>query len=546
MIIFFIILVCLTCSLYGYGYLYRLIIDYKILKASFENYIQEKDLIYGVFFLLSILLLLHFIIALKYLLFLLFVGFFTFIFLIIKKRFKLRLLKLKLFVLFCLFFIVAANGPTYDTQLYHHQILNWNYFYKITFNLALIDERMGMISPWQLFISIGNFKLFGSYLANLFNFIPLIIVLNTFLNLTKKEKNISSYFLILSTLYISFFSLVHPFQNGTILMNVGSLGTDLAGMCFYIMSFFYFFKCTEQNKVEFFKLTMICATLSIFCRISYLPIFFLPIFLLFYNKNFIKNKFNLIIPFIFFGYFLRSLINNSCLIFPVKLSCMKFEGYISHDKIEQYANIVKSFARTAPEYENFMNLDYSINSFNWLIPWFKDYFLITSITQIFLILIIIFSPFFIMKLFNKKNTNIELLCCLIFSINILLWLQAPDVRFALGLIISIPVILICYSLPKDLLIKLQSFAKNSFLLILVFLVFKNYNNYQYLDKKNYLLRNYNYEGFETHLKIEKFKVKKNKNVGGFCYDIQDICKTDNNFDFFINLNKLKYLIIKKN
>jgi len=184
-IIFFIIFVCLLCSFYGYGYLYRLIIDHKILKINFINYVQEKDLIYGVFFLLSTLLFLHFIIALKYLLFLLFIGFFTFIFLIIKKRVKLRLLQLKLIVLFCLFFIVAANEPTYDTQLYHHQILNWNYNYKISFNLALIDERMGMISPWQLFISIANLKLFGSYLANLFNFIPIIILLNTFFNLKK-------------------------------------------------------------------------------------------------------------------------------------------------------------------------------------------------------------------------------------------------------------------------------------------------------------------------------------------------------------------------
>ena len=69
---------------------------------------------------------------------------------------------------------------------------------------------------------------------------------------------------------------------------------------------------------------------------------------------------------------------------------MNFEGYISHDKIEQYANIVKSFARTVPEYKNMMNLDYSINSFSWFIPWFKNYFLITSITQIFLILTIVF------------------------------------------------------------------------------------------------------------------------------------------------------------
>ena len=161
---------------------------------------------------------------------------------------------------------------------------------------------------------------------------------------------------------------------------------------------------------------------------------------------------------------------------------MNFEGYISHDKIEQYANIVKSFARTAPEYKNMMNLDYSINSFSWFIPWFKNYFLITSITQIFLILTIVFLPF-IVKIFKEKNKTVKLLCFSVFLINILLWFEAPDVRFALGLLISIPVIFICYSLPESFLIKIQSISKNSFLIILVLLVFKNYNNYQLIEKK---------------------------------------------------------------
>ena len=111
--------------------------------------------------------------------------------------------------------------------------------------------------------------------------------------------------------------------------------------------------------------------------------------------------------------------------------------------------IVKSFARTAPEYKNMMNLDYSINSFSWFIPWFKNYFLITSITQIFLILTIVFFLPFIVKIFKEKNKTVKLLCFSVFLINILLWFEAPDVRFALGLLISIPVIFICYSLPES-------------------------------------------------------------------------------------------------
>ena len=548
MIIFFLILILFIFSIYGYSYLFRIILNNSFNKNLYNKSFNNQDLIYGIFFIILILLFLHFLFPIKYLIFLIPLGIVVFIYSIIKSHYKIKDLKLNFFFLFLVLFVVSSNGPTYDTQLYHHQILNWNYNYKISLNLALLDDRMGMISPWQLFLSLGNFKIFGSYAANLFNFIPISLIFINFFEVLKKVKKISSIFLILSVLYIFLFSLIHPFQNGTILMNLGSLGSDLAGMCFYILAFFYFFKTFEENKIEYYNLNLICVLLAIFCRISYFPLIFLPMFLIINKKNLIFNKFNILIFFTFIFWLLRSILNNGCLIFPVKNTCLNIKGYLAVDQIEIYSNTVKSFARTAPEYENFMNLEYSINTLNWLIPWFQDYFLKTSITQIFFGLFLVFLIPFVLKLLNiKKNLFIIIFGCItVFTFSFILWLQAPDVRFSLGLFITLPVFLICFSLNNNLFIKIINSSDKMLFLIFVLLVLKNYSNYQYLIDKNYLQRNYNYSNFKTYKNTSNYKIVKNESQGGFCYDISDVCKTGNNFNFYIKKTIFDYIIFKSN
>lgn len=548
MIIFFIIILFLIISLYGYSYLFKYLLNTKIQFNSKNYLIEDKDLIYGIFFLVSLLLFLHFFFPIKYFVFLVPLGFLFFLHAIYKNKFKINHILIKLILLFFLLFIGASNGPTYDTQLYHHQILNWNYEYKISINLAILDDRFGMISPWQLFISLGNFKILGSYFANLFNFIPIFLIIIYFFDELKKPRNISSYFLILCTIYIFFFSLIHPFANGTILMNLGSLGTDVAGMSFYILSFFYFIKYLEKNDLEFYNLNLIFVTLAIFCRISYIPLIILPLFLIFYKNKLLINKFNIFISLVFSFWFIRSLINNGCLIFPAKNTCINFNSFLEIESIEKYAHIVKSFARTAPNYDNFMNLEYSIYSYNWFLPWFNNYFLKTSLTQIFLLLFIIFIIPFLIKLYKDgiKLLKIKLIIIFTFFLGVILWLQAPDVRFALGFLITIPAFLIIYSLNKSFLEKITNYSKNIIVVIFIFLVLKNNQNFKYLDDKNYLVRNYNYEKFKIYQEFPDFKIVKNENQGGFCFDVKDICKINDNSNIVIEKNYFNYLFFKIN
>ena len=540
MIIFYFFLIILLASILGYSYLLKFLFSAKI--DVHYKFLYPNDLINGIFLIISLLLFLHFFFPIKYLLFIIPLGFFIFIICFFKKLIKIDFIKSKLLIIFILIFISASNGPLYDTQLYHHQILNWNYNYKISLNLFLIEDRFGMVSPWHLFLSLGNFKISNSYIANLFNFIPLLILLFENLYAFKDKLKISNLFLILSTLFILTYGLIHPFQNGAMLMSLGSLGTDLAGLIFYLLSFYYFFKTIETKKLQFYYLNLICVVLVIFCRLSYLPLIFLPLILIFNKKIFLQTlRFNFFIIFIFILWMVRSFLNNGCLIFPIAHTCFDFFSNNTFTEVKDYSYVVKSFARTAPEYVGFMNLDYSIFSYKWLMPWLQSYFLKSSLSQISFIISFIALPFFIYSfIFKNKDMHIKFFCLFIFIINFILWLEAPDLRFAFGLFVSFPVFLIIYSLSKNFNFFFKN-VKSVFFVLLLLIVLKNFKNINYMDTSGYLIRNYNYDKFKVIKKIENFTIKKNYSNGAFCYDIGEICIINDNINFNLSKNNFGYI-----
>uniref|UniRef100_UPI003F874D10 hypothetical protein n=1 Tax=Candidatus Pelagibacter sp. HIMB1521 TaxID=3413344 RepID=UPI003F874D10 len=272
MIISFFFFIILLIPLYGISFILK--IAFREDSSSLK--INNIDIVYGIILLLTTLILVNFFFPIKYSIFpIFFIGFLLLIYAIKKKALHLKNIFYNAVALLILFYISSNNGPIYDTQLYHHQILHWSYDYKIVINLVSLEERYGMISPWYLLLSIGNFKVNGAYLANLINYIPFFILISEFINKKEGKLSYSKLFLISSNIYIFFFSLIHPFQNGTILMNLGSLGSDTAGSIFFILTIYFFLKCNENLKVEFYNLTLIFSILSIFCKISNLPLLFL-------------------------------------------------------------------------------------------------------------------------------------------------------------------------------------------------------------------------------------------------------------------------------
>lgn len=544
MIISFFLIIILIIFLYGISFISKFV----FVDKSSNLKIGNADIVYGIILLVSFLMLVNFFFPIKYFIVPLFLtGLSLFIYAIKKKIFYLKNLYKNIIALLVLVYINSGNGPIYDTQLYHHQILNWSYDYKIVFNLASLEERYGINSPWHLLLSAGNFKIYGAYLSSLVNFIPFFILISEFFNDNGRKLSYSKLYLIFANIYIFFFSLIHPFQNGTILMNLGSLGSDTAGSIFFILTIYFFLKCNEKLKVEFYNLTLICSILSIFCKISNLPLLFLVLALVYQSKYiYLKLKINLFILFLLLIWFLRSFIISGCLIFPVSLSCSGLDIFLSKDIIENYANIIKSFARTAPNYENFSNFNFSIYSTNWILPWFNNYFIKSSITQIMGFITLIFIiPFIKSLIYEKKFFHMKIILIFSFIISFILWLQAPDIRFAVGLLISIPALLVIFSFKLEFLEKFNFLIKNFLIFVFVILIFKNFNNYKFFFEKSLFIRDYKIESIKKINSIENFNIFFNNNDGGFCYDVEPICLLKNK-KVKLSYNKFNYLHFNTN
>ena len=94
------------------------------------------------------------------------------------------------------------------------------------------------------------------------------------------------------------------------------------------------------------------------------------------------NKINIFIFVSSFIWFLKSFFLTGCLIFPLKNTCLITNWSMNIDAVDSYSKIVQSFARDTPLRLKFTDFDYTINSFQWFMPWFKEYFLITEFLTI--------------------------------------------------------------------------------------------------------------------------------------------------------------------
>ena len=109
-------------------------------------------------------------------------------------------------------------------MLYHHQVLNWFSDFAISKNLIEIDIRLGMVSPWHMFLSLFNHKINNYNLSFVANLIPFVVfTLISIQALEKKLSSLSDLFLINCYAFIIIFSLIHPFGNGILLMELGSV-----------------------------------------------------------------------------------------------------------------------------------------------------------------------------------------------------------------------------------------------------------------------------------------------------------------------------------
>ena len=118
-----------------------------------------------------------------------------------------------------------------------------------------------------------------------------------------------------------------------------------------------------------------------------------------------------------------------------------------------------------------------------------------------------------------------------FSI-ILIWFQAPAIRYGYGVLLALPIF--CLSL---FLIKIdEKYFKYLYnyriqFILLFFILIKNFNNFDLLDNNRLIvLKNLSLKDYEVKKEIlnaeeKEDKIYINKSQGNFCYNFKQICST---------------------
>jgi hypothetical protein len=475
------------------------------------------DFFSGIHFIIFLSLILNFFIPLNLVSYLItIIGIFFFFRNISNLNFNFFVL---IFILGIFYYISLSNGLAVDSKTYHLQIIEKFSSNKIIIGFSNLDFRYGSASPWHLMMSAFYFDFKSIKLIYYINITLLSILVFECL---KKKNNykIEKLFLLFSIFFLILYSIVHPSGNGMILTLMGSPDLDFPGMILFITAIYFFFLSYRKKEIRDYLL--IVSTLCFFAKLSYIASTLLILRFIILEKNFYKNRLFLLNILIISLWVIRNILISGCAIYPVMFSCLNNLPWSNILGVELWNNILTSYARDIGPRDQFMNFEYTLNSTEWFIPWLKFYLLQNSLIQSFLILSIIFIFLLsFIKLKKKKfiySKKINFVIIILLS-SLLIWIKALDIRYILGILISlvsITSILIFINIKF-----LKKFNKyfNFILIVLIFLILtKNWDNYKFINKFN----NENIYSNKTEIFNEKFNIIKPVN-NSFCLDVNEFC-----------------------
>ena len=510
----------------------------KIILNNNNIKIENIDTLYGLSLIIFISLFFNFFFPLIYLKPIVIIfGLLLFIHAAYKKIFKINF-ALYFIIVFFTTFIAFYTNMNVDSPMYHLQIIKWLSLHKISFGLSNLEIRLGFNSSWHSLLALLDlsiYKFSAKYYIS-------AIILSSLIYETIKSKiklNYSDIFLYLTISFLIFFSFLHPSGNGIILNHLGNPERDIVGMLFFFLIIFFFLKAVENFKdnKNYINLLIISLFLCITSRLMMSPMIILLVIILLKNKNYkIINLTTIFLSITSFLWILRSVFLSGCLFFPFYQTCFKTSWAINIKEIQFFVEEAMRISRTLPTRNGVNDLNFSLNSYKWIPQWINDYFFSAALLQITVSIIIVTIIFYIiLTIFNKygsisliKKYDFYVLICLI--IIIFLWfVSAPEVRYALGPLISLPCFSIVLLLKKFNLIE-NFFNRNiklslitgSLIMGTLFLMFisKSFTRFQFDDLfiKGKVVHTYGH--------IEKIGKFNNTNYfwGKFlCADFREVC-----------------------
>ncbi len=372
--------------------------------------------------------------------------------------------------------IILLLIPIFLSQKYHEDFGYYHLPYaigfieeKIIFGFANIDKSYVYNSIWLNLYSIFflNDKNFNFLTLPSFLLFLSFILFSVYQLITKNEKTISDYFLLIALFYF-----ILKFTR------ISEFGVDLPAAIFSILTIYYFLKFSETDLIdeqkEYFFLTLIFSIFSILIKLSSIPVILLPIFLYFkYFENLKLDPFKFKFLFIYVlvtSFLIQQFIYTGCLFFPSNFTCLSV-SWFSEESIalsKELELINKSYFSGA----NYtLSPDEYLTNFNWLSYWVKRNFV--EISEHFLTM---FLPVLLFLFFQKKkidkgfffNDKIGLYLFLI--LGLLFWLNfSPVYRFAINLFLTLTFFLLAGNLVSRI------FSKKIFLIFIMTFIFFSFS-----------------------------------------------------------------------
>ena len=523
MIINYLILILTCLAFLGYSIPIKKIIFYS--KNNYE-YINDYDIFYGLILIYILSFIFNIFLPLIYFTEIFFLlGLILFVYYFNKIKFSKNIVFFFI-TLLSLVFITYNTGTVYDTNLYHLQILNWNSYYKLNFGLANLEIRFGTNSFWQFILSIFNNLKYDFQHLFLLNCLPISILFNRFYFSKSNQIKLSSIYIFCCLNYILLYSILHTSSNGLIINSLRSPEVDTVAMFFFIFSVYFFLKFFEDFKYSDYVYCFIFSFLAAITKISHIGVLILPISLLYFSKK----KFDriLVVSFtIFFIWSLKNFFLSGCWVFPISFTCYPSYYWTTPvEEIELFTKIASSYPRAHSANQDFMNFDYTLNSYAWLYPWLKSYFFATSFFIIFILILVTSFLFIGFQFFQKKKyiffKKIFFILAIFYLFNFYIWFNAPELRYGYGLFISLSCLIFSYSF-KQIINKFHLISKFQFLpiLFLLILIFQNFQNIYFFKEIN-LIR-FDNSNIKFFKKINDIDIYKSDGNDGFCNNFKEPC-----------------------
>ena len=479
---------------FGYSLLFK-----KIVFSKDQINIKNIDFLYGLTFLIFTSLFINFFSPLKYFtLIIIIIGVLLFAYGTYKKLFNLNLV-LYFFIIFFTTFISFYNIQNVDSPMYHLQVIKWLSLHKINFGLSNLEIRLGFNSSWHSLIALLDLNIYKFTAKYYLSAVILSAVIYETIRY-KIKLNYSDLFLYLTISFLIFFSYLHPFKNGVILNHLGNPERDIISMLFFFLIIYLFLKALENtNNKNYINLLFLSLFLCLTSRLLMMPMLILLVFIIIKNKDYkLINMNTIFLSIASIFWILRTFILSGCLFFPFHQTCFKTSWAVNIEEVKFFVLEAMRISRTLPTRNGVNDVDFTLNTYDWVGQWINDYFFSAALLQAGS-LIVVFTLFLLVILKFVKKLNLknifeksDLLILISLIITLLFWFNAPETRYGLGPLISLPCFFIILLIKNLDLVKFLRNQNKKISLVMGILcclfLTKNFVYFQYSDlfinKKN--------------------------------------------------------------